>query len=205
MEPVILEVVEAVDIAAPPAAVFALVAEPLAKARLNPAIQVIRIEREDPGPLREGSVTFFRLQKGRRIFEYRTRCRRLEPGRLLETQAELPTLVRARVEVAPASGGTRLRQREECEVTAEMVEGLAVPRRAERAWRTLKLLHLFLPDLARETYGLVLRERADALRLVMKRELQAWLHGIKTHLETEHGTSFGSSNVRTFGCSTNRG
>lgn len=81
MEPVIIRIAESVEIAAPPSAVFALVSDPLAKARLNPFVQVIRIEREDPGPLCEGRITFLRLQKGTRIFEYRTRCRALEPDR----------------------------------------------------------------------------------------------------------------------------
>ncbi len=181
-------------------AVFALVSDPPAKARLNPSVQVIRVEREDAGPLREGSVIFLRLQKGRRIFEYRTRCQRLVPGRLLESRAELPTLARVRVEVDPIPQGTRLTQQEECEVTVEMLEGLPVARRAERAWRTLKLLHLFLPGLAQETFAVILRERADALRLVMKHELRAWLEAIKQHLESPENRSgvreFGGSGVQ---------
>ena len=196
MEPVILQVAESVEIAVPPSAVFDLVADPLAKARLNPFVQVIRIERETPGPLREGSVTFLRLQKGRRIFEYRTRCHRLEPGRLLENQGELPTLARVRVEVEPSPGGARLTQREECEVTLEMLEGVPVSRRAERAWHALKLLNLFLPGVAREAYGVILRERADALRPGLKRELRAWLEAIQRHLEAANRTPDGSSVVR---------
>ncbi|MBI3016239.1 MAG: SRPBCC family protein [Candidatus Tectomicrobia bacterium] len=184
MEPVIIRIAESVEIAAPPSAVFALVSDPLAKARLNPFVQVIRIEREDPGPLCEGRITFLRLQKGTRIFEYRTRCRALEPDRLLENQAELPTLFRVRVELEPIPGGTRLTQREECEVRVEMLEGLPVPRRAERAWQTIKILGLVLPVLARETYALILKERTDTLRETMGRELQVWLQAIKQHLES---------------------
>jgi hypothetical protein len=187
MEPVIIRIAAAVEIGVPPAAVFALASDMLAKARLNPFIQVIRIEREDPGPLRPGSVTFLRLQKGRRIFEYRTRCVRLEPDRLLENQADLPTLFRVRVEVEPIPGGSRLTQREECEIVPAMLEGLPVPRRAERAWRAIKLLGLFAPSLARETYAVILRERADSLRLTMERELGGWLQAIKRHLESPPG------------------
>ncbi len=187
MESVIVRVMAAVEIGAPVPPVFALVSDPPAKARLNPFLQDIRIEREDPGPLREGSVTFLRLQKGTRIFEYRTRCIRLEPDRLLENQAELPTLFRVRVEVQPIPGGTRLTQREECEITTAMLEHLPVPRRAERAWRTIKLLSLVAPSLARETYAVILRERADALRVVMERELRGWLQAIKEHLESQNG------------------
>jgi len=187
MQPVIIRVAAAVEIGAPPATVFALVSDPAAKAKLNPFTQVIRIEREDPGPLREGSITFLRLQKGTRIFEYRTRCLRLEPGRLLENQAELPTLFRVRVEVGPIPGGSRLTQQEECEVAPTMLEELPLPPRAERAWRTIKLLCLVTPSLAEETYAVILQERADALRMVMERELRGWLQAIKRHLESGQG------------------
>lgn len=183
MQPVILRLAATVEIAAPAGEVFALICDPLAKARLNPFVQVIRIEREDSGPLQEGSVTFFRLQKGTRIFEYRTRCVGLTPDRLLESQAELPTLLRVRVEVESASGGTRLTQQEECEITLAMLERLPVSRRAERAWRMINLLGFVVPSLARETFAVILQERVDALRVVLERELRGWLQAIKQHLE----------------------
>ncbi len=184
MEPVILRLAQSVEIEADPPAVFALITDAPANAALNPFVQVIRVERETPGPLREGSLTFFRLQKGKRIFEYRARCLRLLPGRLVVNQAELPTMFRVEVEVEPAPGGSRLTQRETCEVTPHMLEGLLVPRRAERAWRTIKLLHLFLPALAREAYAILLRERTETLRVGLNRELHAWLRAIKHRLES---------------------
>ncbi len=187
MEPVIVQVAEAVEIAAPPDAVFAVVSDPLAKARLNPSLEVIRVEREDPGPLREGSVTFLRLQKGRRIFEYRARCERLEPGRVVEHRAELPTLVRVRAEVEPIPAGARLTQHEECEITLAMVEDLPTSFRVEWAWRAMKALNFLFPELAWETVTLILRERADGLRLAMQRELRAWLEAIKRHIESAEG------------------
>jgi Polyketide cyclase / dehydrase and lipid transport len=183
MDPVIVRVEASVEISAPPSMVFTFVSDAEAKARLNPFVQVIRIERETPGPLREGSVTYFRLQKGKRIFEYRTRCRRFEAGRLMENQAELPTLFQVRVEVVPIPGGTRLTQQEECEVTLEMLEGLPVSRRAEHAWQAIKLLNLALPSLGREAYGVILLERAEALRTALRRELWTWLQAVKKHIE----------------------
>ncbi len=68
-----------------------------------------------------------------------------------------------------------------------MLDGLPVPRRAERAWRAIKILGLLAPSLARETYAVILRERADALRVVMERELRAWLQAIKQYLESRKG------------------
>jgi len=186
MDPVIVRVAEGVEIAAPPASVFALVSDPLAKARLNPNVQVIRVERVDAGPLREGSVTFLRLQKGRRIFEYRTRCERLEAGRLLEQRAELPTVVRVRVEVCPIPRGARLTQQEECEVTFEMLEALPGAPRADWPWRAARLLHLLLPELAAETFAVILRQSARLLERMLRGELHDWLAAIKDHLETQY-------------------
>lgn len=184
MQPVILRVAATVEIGAPAAAVFSLVSDANAKAKLNPFAQVIRIEREDDGPLRQGSITFFRLQKESRIFEYRMRCVRFEPGRLIESKAELPNLFTVRVEVAAAPGGSRLSQSEECEVSPHMLEDLTVTRRAERAWRFMKILNFFLPELAHETFTVIFRERADALRVSMQRELQGWLQAIKAYVES---------------------
>lgn len=184
MQPVVIGVAATVEIEAPPALVFALVCDANAKAKLNPSTQVIRIEREDHGALRRGSVTFFRMQKGACIFEYRMRCVRLEPGRLIESKAELPNLFTVRVEVEPAPGGSRLTQSEECEVLPQMLEDLPVTRRAENAWRFMKILNFFLPELAHETFTVILRERADSLRVSMQRELQGWLQAIKAHVES---------------------
>jgi hypothetical protein len=64
-----------------------------------------------------------------------------------------------------------------------MLEDLPVTRRAEQAWRLMKTLSFFLPELAHETFAVIFRERADALRVGMQRELQGWLEAIKTHVE----------------------
>jgi hypothetical protein len=72
-----------------------------------------------------------------------------------------------------------------------MLEELPLPPRAERAWRTIKLLCLVTPSLARETYAVILRERVDALRVVTERELRGWLQAIERHLERQpSATSF---------------
>ncbi len=183
MEPVTISVRASIAIAVSPAMVFAFVSDAPAKARLNPAVQVIRIERESPGPLRKGTITFFRLQKGKRIFEFRSRCLRCEPDRLIESQADLPTLFRVRLSVEPAGGGACLTQQEQFEVTPEMVERLALPGQAKRAWETIKILQFVFPALARETYTVMMRERAELLRDELQRELEVHLQAIKAHLE----------------------
>ncbi len=186
IDPITLRIAQSVEIAVSPSTVFALLCDPEAKARLNPFVQVIRVEREEAGPLREGGVIFFRLQKGPRIFECRMRCLRLIPDCLLETRAEPPMRMAVRVELERIPGGTRLGQEEECEIDLAMLERLPVSRRAERAWRTINLMAIILPPLARETYAILLRERADALRIVLQRELRGWLEAIKRHLESQN-------------------
>ena len=183
MDPVIVQVAASLDIAAPPASVFRFLCDADAKARLNPSVQVIRIERETPGPLHVGSITFFRVQKGRRIFEYRMRCVRFEPDRLIESTADLPTLFTVRVGVEGGPNGSRLTQTERCEIAPEMLEGLPGSRRAELAWKLVKILAMVAPELAHETCTLVFRRRADSLRDGMQRELLEWLRAIKAHLE----------------------
>jgi hypothetical protein len=65
-----------------------------------------------------------------------------------------------------------------------MLEGLPVTRRAERAWRAMRLLSFVVPALARETFAIVLQERVDTLRILMERELRGWLEAIKRHVES---------------------
>ncbi len=183
MEPVVLAVSASVDVAVSPAALFAFVSDAPAKARLNPCVQVIRVEQETPGPLQAGSVTLFRLQKGTRIFEYRMRCLQVEPNQRIISQADLPTRFVVTLDVAPLPTGSRLTHSEECELVPELLEALPVPRRAERAWRVMKVLHFIMPELARDTYDVIVRERAEALRVGMQQELRVWLDAIKAHLE----------------------
>ncbi len=98
----------------------------------------------------------------------------------------LPTLYRVRIQLEPIPAGTRLTQAEECEVTPEMLEGLPVSLRAERAWRFVEMLSFFHPKLARETYAVIFRERAESLRLSIQRELRVWLEAIKAQVESSH-------------------
>jgi hypothetical protein len=187
MTPATIRIAESVEIAAPPGVVFELVSDSAAKLRLNPFVEVIRVERE--GPPGEGVVTFLRFQRGHRFIEYRTRCVAWVPDRLLESEALLPTAFRVRVEVEPCGPGTRLTQREECEVTADMLEHLLATNREERGWRAMKLLHYALPMVAREAFAIILQERVDRARKTMALELHTWLLAIKRHLEAPAGAA----------------
>ena len=105
----------AVAIRADAAEVWALVSDLRRKARLNPAIEVIRLELEGDEPVREGSVFRHRFVKGGRIIEYRSRCVRCDPPRLFVSRGETDPPFEVRVTVEPSAEGCRLMQREALE------------------------------------------------------------------------------------------
>ncbi len=164
------------------AEVWALVSDLRRKARLNPGIDVIRIDLEGGEPVREGSVFRHRFAKAGRIIEYRSRCVRYDPPRLFVSRGEtgLPFEVRVSVEATPA--GCRLTQEETVEVPAEALEALDAPAGTARTFRdTLRLLALFpsARPLSAELWALQ-RERVQAR---LAGELSAWLQAIRGYLE----------------------
>ena len=78
-----------VQVRAAAADAFALVSDLRRKARLNPNIEVIRVELLGEEPVREGSMFAHRFRKGPRIVEYRSRCVRFEPPRLFVSLGEM--------------------------------------------------------------------------------------------------------------------
>ncbi|MBI2881910.1 MAG: SRPBCC family protein [Candidatus Tectomicrobia bacterium] len=177
-----LEFSASVEIRAAAAEVFALVSDLRRKARLNPNIQVIRVELEGEGPVREGSVFYHRFQRGTRILEYRSRCVRFVPPRLFESRGETdpPFEVRMTVESTPL--GCRVTQHEALEVPPDLLEALEPAPPGARTFRDLLgFLALFpgLRPLGAEVRALQ-RERL-AKRLTA--ELEAWLNAIRAHVE----------------------
>ena len=156
---------------AEPAAVFALISDPPRKAALNPNVTVIRVEQETDGPVREGAVFYHRLQRGARIFEYRSRCLRIAPPTLFESRAETDPPFEVRVMVEPTPEGCRLTQRETLEVSPALLDAVEpVP---------LGFLALFARWLGVE----VRRGQRERITRRLTGELQAWLEAIKAHLE----------------------
>lgn len=161
---------------------FAVVSDLRLKARLNPNIEVIRVELEGEEPVREGSVFSHRFRKWGRTLEYRSRCVRCEPPRLFETRGEGGPAFAVRVTVEPAAVGCRLTQEEAVEVEPEMFDALEPPPLGARRFRDFVRLLLLFPGgrpLGREL-GALQRER---LARRLSDELQAWLEGIRQHVE----------------------
>ena len=162
--------------------VFALISDPPRKAALNPNATVIRVEQETDGPVREGAVFYHRLQRGARIFEYRSRCLQIVPPTLFESRAETDPPFEVRVTVEPTPEGCRLTQRETLEVTPQLLDALEPVSAGARTFgEVMGLLGLF-PGL--RSLGLELRrQQAQRMARRLTVELQAWLQAIQSHLE----------------------
>lgn len=170
-----------IHIAAPVERVFALMADPVARAALNPFAKPIHVEIENGAPLHVGSVCHYRLQMDSRIVDYRSRVTELEPGRLIvsESEAEVPFSIR--VDIVPdGRGGAWMRQVERFEPTDEMLRDAAPANTYSRALRLAYWLALYLDlDAARW-----LRARLEeALGQKLNGNLERWLDAIRAHLE----------------------
>jgi hypothetical protein len=84
---------------------FALVSDLRRKARLNPNIEVIRVELEGEEPVREGLMFADRFRKGLRIVEDRSRCVRFEPPRRFVSRGKTDPPFEVRVTVEPTAAG----------------------------------------------------------------------------------------------------
>jgi uncharacterized protein YndB with AHSA1/START domain len=173
-----------IHIAAPVERVFALMADPAARAALNPFAVPIRVEVENGAPLHLGSVCHYRLQMGSRIVDYRSRIAEFEPNRLIvsESDAEVPFSIR--VEIVPdGRGGAWMRQVERFEPTDEMLRGAIPPTTLNTALRLAYGLALYLDlDAARWLRGRL----EDALAQKLGDNLERWLEAIRAHLEKKN-------------------
>lgn len=171
-----------VEIRAEPARVFALVSDLRRKARLNPNIEVIRVELEGEEPVGAGSVFYHRFQRGRRIVEYRSRCVRFDPPRLFVSRGETDPPFEVGVTVDPTPAGCRLTQKETVEAAPDLLDALDPAREPAPGWGDLVRLLAFFPG----GRGLGSELRAHQRERVARRlgeELGAWLQAIRSHVE----------------------
>lgn len=173
-----------IHVAAPVERAFALMADPLARAALNPFATPIRVEVENGAPLHLGSVCHYRLQVGTRIVDYRSRIVEYEPNRLIVSRSESETPFTIRVEMLPdGRGGTWLRQVERFEPTEEMLRSAIPPTTLNAALRLAYGLALYLDlDAARWLRGRL----EEALSQALSANLARWLDAIRAHLEKQN-------------------
>ncbi len=161
---------------------FAVVSDLRRKARLNPNIEVIRVELEGGEPVREGSVFYHRFRKGSRIVEYRSRCVRFEPQRLFVTRGETAPPFEVRVTVEPGPEGCRLTQEETVEATPALLDALEPELAAGTGLGEMLRWLLYFPGGRRLGAELRAHQR-DRLVRRLEQELTRWLEAIREHLE----------------------
>ena len=173
-----------VDIHQPPETVFALLSDPPRRARVNPNLEMIRVEVEGGGILREGAVVYHRAKKGTRIFEYQMRCLRFEPPRLIETGSLSQPEFGVTMRLEPISSGTRLYHEERMHLPSSHLGdsgadlGIANEGMIGQIFRALT----FLPpwNLIR---GYWEEKSIRRMKGIMLKEIDNWLLALKKHLE----------------------
>jgi uncharacterized protein YndB with AHSA1/START domain len=170
-----------IHIDAPVERVFALAADPLARARLNPGARPIRVEVEGNGPLRAGSRVHFRLQVGDHIADYHAEVREFVPNRRIVSLAHANVPFEVCLETESHDGGTLLTQTESFEATEEMLEA-ELPEQGLRA--LLPLLRPILVLLYPDYVAKLRREEEELLAQRLGEKLERWLAAIRNALET---------------------
>lgn len=170
------------EICAEVAQVFNLISDLRRKASLNPNIQVIRVELEGEPTIKEGAVFYHRIQRGTRIVEYRSRCIRYVPPRLFQTRSETDPPLEVTVTVEPTASGCRLTQREELEVTPEILDAFEPAGTKGSLFREVSRLLRLFPG-ARQLESEIRAHQRERLKKRLTKELQAWLEAIKANLE----------------------
>lgn len=169
-----------VHIHAPVEQVFALMANPAARAALNPFVTPIRVETEDQQPLHVGSVCHFRMEIDHRIVDYRTRVREFETNRRIVSVSDSAVPFEIRLETHPEGDGTRLTQVESFEPSQEMLSELGKSERVRWLMRVLAPLMAFIDT----DYALRVRRRQEELlEQRLAGNLDRWLEAIRAHLE----------------------
>ncbi len=174
-----------IHIDAPVERVFGLMADPAARAALNPFATPIRVDIENGAPLHLGSVCHYRLQTSDRIVDYRSRIVEFEPDRLIVSESESDVPFTIRVETLPdGRGGAWMRQVERFEPTDEMLRDAVPANTYSRALRLAYWLALYLDlDAARWLRGRL----EETLSQQLGANLDHWLEAIRAHLEQTQG------------------
>lgn len=160
--------------------VFALVADPVARSALAPHACPLRVEIDDGGPLRAGSVCHFRVQMNGRILDYRTRVREFVLNRRIVSISDSEVPFEIALETAADRDGTRLTQTERFEPTEEMLSQALQQMPSSAA---MEKIYQWLPFLDPEYATRVHRGREQMLARRLEGNMEQWLTAIKQHLE----------------------
>jgi len=169
-----------IHIQAPVERVFALVADPVARSALAPHARPLRVEIDDGGPLRAGSVCHFRVQMNGRVLNYRTRVREFVPNRRIVSISDSEVPFEIALETTADRDGTRLTQTERFEPTEAMLQQAL---RQTPSSAAMEQIYQWLPFLDPEYATRVHRGREQMLAQQLEGNMEQWLTAIKRHLE----------------------
>lgn len=169
-----------IHIDAPVERVFALMADPAMRARLNPGETPLAVEIETGAPLREGSICHYRLQHGPRILDYRMRVHEFMPNRSIRSVSDSAVPFEVRIETVPEGAGTRLTQTESFEPSDAMLRE-ALP--DEASSNTVRLAQRFFLWIDPEAALALRRRQEEQLTQILEPRMDEWLVAIKRYLE----------------------
>ncbi len=169
-----------IHIDAPVERVFALMADPAMRARLNPDETPLAVEIENGAPLRRGSICHYRLQHGRRILDYRMRVHEFVPNRRILSTSDSAVPFEVRLETASEGGGTRLTQTESFEPSDAMLRE-ALPDKTSS--NIVGLVQRFFLLIDPETVLTLRRRQEEQLAKILEDRMDDWLVAIKDYLE----------------------
>jgi uncharacterized protein YndB with AHSA1/START domain len=169
-----------IHIEAPVERVFALMANPAMRARLNPDETPLAVEIENGAPLRQGSICHYRLQHGQRILDYRMQVYEFMPNRRILSTSDSAVPFEVRIETAPEGRGTRLTQTESFEANDAMLRE-ALPDTASS--HIVGLAQRLFPLIDLEAALTLRRRQEEELTKILEDRMNDWLVAIKTYLE----------------------
>jgi uncharacterized protein YndB with AHSA1/START domain len=176
----VIVVSRSIHIDAPVERVFALMADPATRARLNPGETPLMVDIENGAPLRQGSVCHYRLQHGRRILDYRMRVHEFMPNRRILSTSDSAVPFEVRIETAPEGGGTRLTQTESFEANdAILREALS----DNASSNIVGLVQRFFTLIDPEAVLTLRRRQEEQLTKILEDRMDDWLIAIRAYLE----------------------
>ncbi len=169
-----------IHIDAPIERVFALMADPAMRARLNPGETPLSVEIETGIPLRQGSICHYRLQHGDRILDYRMRVHEFVSNQRIRSVSDSAVPFEVRIETVPEGAGTRLTQTESFEPSDAMLRE-ALP--DEVSSNTVRLAQRFFLWIDPEAALTLRRRQEEQLTKILEPRMDQWLAAIKDYLE----------------------
>lgn len=174
-----MEITQAVHIDAPVEHVFALMADPRARAELNPNIKPLHIDIEGGQPLRQGSICRYRVQTDRQVVDFRSRIDVFEPNRRIVAVIETKVPIQVEILVEEEAGGTLLSHTERFDPNEAMLQTAATEEHNRIMAFVFRVLMWFDLDIAQN----MRMQRERKLKQQLEENLSRWLDAIKDHLE----------------------